>query len=656
MRPLVSILIPTFNRERYLAEALDAALGQTYRHLEVLVSDNASTDLTYDVALQYVQRDPRVRVFRQATNVGPIRNYEFLYAQAQGEFVVLLGDDDLVFPHHVERLLAPLIQDPALNLAICRGKLIDSEGNDIPETEIPAHRQLFSEDTFVSSGRTLGNELLLASGLFIGGPPAYLFRRAALPHRLFGGITDEQLNFLIDFEQILILLSASGYFYTPEVLSVSRHHDGSISRQMRNQVRRGLEFFKLIGSAVQCGFLSRSIEQVAAYDSYYTKTASILASHPALLLERQAEDLVNTLDRARYFIARRNPPALPSLQEQAGVVAPHRVRTLQWTSLNVRQTLQTVHDWALAGTHEFLLLLRQGYELTEGDRQAILAPVALDETVAASGPLLYERGLPPQRTTLLPAITTIGKHHTLPFLSPDVVALSRAAFATVGGLELAAETVEQALLDWCVRASQSGFKCMLTEEASLRHDGEALAETLERLKHDLEPLALQRGLLAEPYNLTGILLAPTLVPRPLWGRTAPPAPLDEARGTRLLLLPHWDNLLADETLLRVYREAFTAADDVTLLLAAPIEEFPRLDALQALLHQAGFGDEASPDLLLVPYEGTPLALASVYTAAQALLVAPDAPEASQAIACGLRIPESLSVEGLRALIPTRSMS
>ena len=72
--PRVTVGLPVFNGERYLSEAIESVLAQTFEDFEVVVSDNASTDGTAEIARRYAERDARVRYVRNATNVGPIEN------------------------------------------------------------------------------------------------------------------------------------------------------------------------------------------------------------------------------------------------------------------------------------------------------------------------------------------------------------------------------------------------------------------------------------------------------------------------------------------------------------------------------------------------------------------------------------------------------
>jgi glycosyltransferase involved in cell wall biosynthesis len=99
--PLVTIAIPTFNRAALLRGCVQAALSQTYTNIEVLVSDNASTDDTTKVLREF--NDKRLRVMRQETNIGLYPNLNACVAGARGEYVVLVCDDDRISPWLIER-------------------------------------------------------------------------------------------------------------------------------------------------------------------------------------------------------------------------------------------------------------------------------------------------------------------------------------------------------------------------------------------------------------------------------------------------------------------------------------------------------------------------------------------------------------------------
>lgn len=111
--PKVSILIPTYNREILIGECIQSALNQTYIDIEVIVVDNASTDGTWNICQEYAALDPRIRIFRNETNIGPVRNWLRCVSEARGEYSKILFSDDLVAPEYIANTL-PLLQNPVI--------------------------------------------------------------------------------------------------------------------------------------------------------------------------------------------------------------------------------------------------------------------------------------------------------------------------------------------------------------------------------------------------------------------------------------------------------------------------------------------------------------------------------------------------------------
>ena len=106
--PLITVAIPTFNRGALLGGCIQAALSQTYDNIEVLVSDNASTDDTEAVLREF--DDKRLRVLRQENNIGMHPNWNACLAAARGEYVVFVSDDDRISPWFLERCVGAIKQ------------------------------------------------------------------------------------------------------------------------------------------------------------------------------------------------------------------------------------------------------------------------------------------------------------------------------------------------------------------------------------------------------------------------------------------------------------------------------------------------------------------------------------------------------------------
>jgi glycosyltransferase involved in cell wall biosynthesis len=132
MTTKVTIAIPTYNRaDRFLAPALECALAQNWSNLELIVSDNCSTDNTADVVRSY--SDSRIRYVRQSTNIGPNNNFNYCVNEASGDYFLLYHDDDAIDADFVSRCMAAA--DGRTDYGVIRTgtRLIDADGQVVRE-------------------------------------------------------------------------------------------------------------------------------------------------------------------------------------------------------------------------------------------------------------------------------------------------------------------------------------------------------------------------------------------------------------------------------------------------------------------------------------------------------------------------------------------
>lgn len=111
-QPLVSIGVPVFNGEKKLACALDSLLGQDYQNLEVIISDNASTDATPEICASYAQKDSRIRYYRSEKNLGAIWNFNRVFKLSGGKYFMWAAHDDQRNPSYVSACVKKMEQCP----------------------------------------------------------------------------------------------------------------------------------------------------------------------------------------------------------------------------------------------------------------------------------------------------------------------------------------------------------------------------------------------------------------------------------------------------------------------------------------------------------------------------------------------------------------
>lgn len=129
--PLVSVGLPVYNGAAYVAEAIQSVLDQTLADLELIVSDNASTDETPEICQGFADRDQRVRFIRNHENRGAAPNYNLTLLLARGPYFKWLAHDDVLRPDFIRRCVDVLETDPTAILAYPTPVDIDSEGREL---------------------------------------------------------------------------------------------------------------------------------------------------------------------------------------------------------------------------------------------------------------------------------------------------------------------------------------------------------------------------------------------------------------------------------------------------------------------------------------------------------------------------------------------
>lgn len=124
----MTIGLPVYNGETYLRDAIDSLLTQTFTDFELIVSDNASTDATREIAEGYAAADERVTYVRNERNEGAVANYEKVLRQARGELFKWAAHDDVCRERFLERCVDALQRDPGAVGAYPRTALIDGDG------------------------------------------------------------------------------------------------------------------------------------------------------------------------------------------------------------------------------------------------------------------------------------------------------------------------------------------------------------------------------------------------------------------------------------------------------------------------------------------------------------------------------------------------
>lgn len=128
--PLVSVCIPVYNGGTLIHRALESCIHQSYRNIEVVVMDNASTDTTAEVVKAYAARDPRIRYFRNPETIRIMPNFYRSFEEARGEYVQHCGHDDWLSRTCIEEAVARFNEDPSAGVVMHRIVALNYDGKD----------------------------------------------------------------------------------------------------------------------------------------------------------------------------------------------------------------------------------------------------------------------------------------------------------------------------------------------------------------------------------------------------------------------------------------------------------------------------------------------------------------------------------------------
>ncbi len=172
-QPLISVCIPCFNGEEFIALTLESALTQSLTNFEIVIIDDKSTDRTVSIIKRFT--DPRIRLAQNDHNLGMGLNWNKALSRARGKYVKLLGQDDVLYPECLSQQVR-ILEDPSNSgavLAICNREVIDSHDHVILRRKSPFVPGLTTGAKLIRSSIRWGTNL-------IGEPAVGLFRREAL--------------------------------------------------------------------------------------------------------------------------------------------------------------------------------------------------------------------------------------------------------------------------------------------------------------------------------------------------------------------------------------------------------------------------------------------------------------------------------------------
>lgn len=338
-QPLASVIIPAYNAERYLREAVESALAQTHSHLEVVIVDDGSTDGTRRLAEELAAGDARVRVFSQENaGVGAARNRGI--AEARGEFIAPLDADDFWYPEKLARQIAVLVErGDRWGMAYCWSKSVNEKGT---ATEHLQHWPV-EGDVF---------EALIYRNV-IGNASVPLFRAAAL--REVGGYRtraeqegaqgceDWDLTirvaaryFAAEVSEFLVAYRQVAGTMTSNVNGMARSYEATMADLRRKHPDLAKSLFRWSGGHFYL-YLLNICYAAGDYAACFRMLRRLLSADPAMILSptiyRVAVMSLIRMGAGRNFLRRNRPDTPEGELRKAWWIPAHWVEARRWEAL-----------------------------------------------------------------------------------------------------------------------------------------------------------------------------------------------------------------------------------------------------------------------------------------------------------------------------------
>ena len=230
---MVSILIPAYNREKYIEETVRSAMSQTYKNVEIIVVDNFSTDNTWTILEELARLDSRIKIFQNNENIGPMRNWKRCVDEAKGDYGKIIWSDDLIAPEFIQATLPFLSNNPDVGFAYTGVEVFNDENGHTTAAGYIGETGLYDSTEYVNN-IIIGNDYPLSPGCAI-------FRMKDLKKNMLIDIPNKVSSdfsmLAIGNDMLIFLLTAVDYKYFAFVnqkLSFFRVHSDSISIESNN--------------------------------------------------------------------------------------------------------------------------------------------------------------------------------------------------------------------------------------------------------------------------------------------------------------------------------------------------------------------------------------------------------------------------------------
>jgi glycosyltransferase involved in cell wall biosynthesis len=232
--PFVSVLMTAYNREKYIAEAIESVLQSTYKNFELIIVDDCSVDDTLKIATSFLKIDQRIKVFKNNSNLGQFRNRNKAICLANGEYIKFLDSDDKLMPNGIDKMVSAMLAYPEAGIGVQAN--MDSANQHpyelLPNKSIILHYSGENHLCYGPTGAIFKKEALCKVGFF---------------EEAFGILADTYLNIKLASQYSTVIFERNLFFW--------RRHLDQVTTQQEDDLRMINERYIIMQACMSYEFL-----------------------------------------------------------------------------------------------------------------------------------------------------------------------------------------------------------------------------------------------------------------------------------------------------------------------------------------------------------------------------------------------------------------
>lgn len=291
-KPLVTVIIPTYNRPEYLAMAIESVIAQTYTNWELFISDNSPNEKTKNMMQHYLHKYSNIK-YEYHPELDFYGNWKVCqeYDNPNAEFINYLMDDDVFLPEKLDTMIRVYMHNPDVSLVTSRRLLIDENNDILPDVDKINGK--LSDNDIKAMGQYAGKAILTKWENFIGEPTTALIKKSSLRDGNLLGWSGTEGNYLVtDYPTWLQCMSKGNLYYVAEPMSCFRQHAGQDTFSSRFAYTVPICMAIELKYAIENEqFLSTEEEILKSLDGVILTTANVIEKYRSKGVKKYADTI-----------------------------------------------------------------------------------------------------------------------------------------------------------------------------------------------------------------------------------------------------------------------------------------------------------------------------------------------------------------------------